>query len=158
MKKTNIAIAVAAQGRFAMKAVCETIGVARSNVAERAAGRSPKRRGRPPLPDAELLERIKAVIADMPSYGYARVWAVLRRDAIAEGRAPMNRKRVYRVMRVHGLLLLRHAGGADERRHDGKIAVAQSNLRWCSDGFESLATTAKRCASPLRSIVATARP
>ena len=32
----------------------------------------------------------KAVIADMPSYGYARVWAVLRRDAIAEGRAPVN--------------------------------------------------------------------
>ena len=60
---------------------------------------------------------------------------VLRRDAIAEGRAPVNRK-VYRVMRIHGLLLLGHAGGADERRHDGKIAVAQSNQRWCSDGFE----------------------
>jgi putative transposase len=127
-----------------MKAVCETIGVARSNVAERAAGRSPKRRGRPPLPDGELLERIKAVIADMPSYGYARVWAVLRRDAIAEGRAPVNRKRVYRVMRTYGLLLLRHAGGADERRHDGKIAVAQSNLRWCSDGFEITCDNAEK--------------
>jgi putative transposase len=127
-----------------MKAVCETIGVARSNVAERAAGRSPKRRGRPPLPDGELLERIKAVIADMPSYGYARVRAVLRRDAIAEGRAPVNRKRVYRVMRTYGLLLLRHAGGADERRHDGKIAVAQSNLRWCSDGFEITCDNAEK--------------
>ena len=127
-----------------MKAVCETIGVARSNVAERAAGRSPKRRGRPPLPDGELLERIKAVIADMPSYGYARVWAVLRRDAIAEGRAPVNRKRVYRVMRSYGLLLLRHAGGADERRHDGKIAVARSNLRWCSDGFEITCDNAEK--------------
>jgi putative transposase len=52
-----------------MTAVCETIGAARSNVAERAAGRTPKRRGRPPLPDGELLEQIKAVIADMPSYG-----------------------------------------------------------------------------------------
>lgn len=70
-----------------MKAVCERIGVARSNVAERAAGRSPKRRGRPPLPDGVLLERIEPAIADMPSYGYARVWAVLRRDAIAEGPA-----------------------------------------------------------------------
>ena len=140
-----------------MKAICETIGVTRSNVAERVAGRSPKRRGRPPLPDGELLERIKAVIADMPSYGYARVWAVLRRDGISEDRAPVNRKRVYRVMRAHGLLLSRHAGGADERRHDGKIAVAQSNLRWCSDGFEITCDNAERCASPLRSIAVTAR-
>jgi putative transposase len=39
-------------------------------------------------------------------------------------------------MKAHGLLLQRHAGGAETRRHDGRIAVAQSNLRWCSDGFE----------------------
>jgi putative transposase len=127
-----------------MTAVCETIGVARSNVAERAAGRTPKRRGRPPLPDCELLEQIKAVIADMPSYGYARVWATLRREAIAEGRAPANRKRVYRVMRAYGLLLRRHAGGREERRHDGKIAVERSNLRWSSDGFEIACDNAEK--------------
>lgn len=35
------------------------------------------------------------------------------------------------------LLLERHTGAAiDSRRHDGRVAVAQSNLRWCSDGFE----------------------
>jgi putative transposase len=112
-----------------MKTICETIGVPRSNVAERVTWRSPKRRGRPPLPDGELLERIKAVIANMPSYGYARVWAALRRDGICEDRAPVNRKRVYRVIRAHGLLLSRHAGGADERRHDGNIAVAQSHCK-----------------------------
>jgi putative transposase len=127
-----------------MTAVCETIGVARSNVAERAAGRTPKRRGRPPLPDGELLEQIKAVIADMPSYGHARVWAILRREAIAEGRAPANRKRIYRVMRAHGLLLQRHAGGREERRHDGKVAVERSNLRWCSDGFEIACDNAEK--------------
>jgi len=81
-----------------MKTGCETIGVGRSNVTERAAGRPQKRRGRPPLPVDGLLANIKAVIADMPSYGYARVWAVLRRQTIAEGRQPVNRKRVYRVM------------------------------------------------------------
>ncbi|TVZ74786.1 putative transposase [Rhizobium mongolense USDA 1844] len=36
----------------------------------------------------------------------------------------------------HGLLLQRHTGAIDTRRHDGRVAVAQSNLRWCSDGFE----------------------
>lgn len=30
----------------------------------------------------------------------------------------------------------RHAGGHEERRHDGRVAVGRSNLRWCSDGFE----------------------
>ena len=51
-------------------------------------------------------------------------------------RAWPNAKRVYRVMKVHGLLLQRHTGAIDNRRHDGRVAVAQSNLRWCSDGFE----------------------
>lgn len=131
-----------------MKTVCETIGVARSHVGEqvkrRAAGASPKSAGRPPLPDAALVAEIQAVIADMPSYGYARVWATLRRKAHAEGRVPANRKRIYRVMRVHGLLLRRHAGGASERRHDGKIAVEKSNLRWCSDGFEIACDNAEK--------------
>ena len=126
-----------------MKTICETIGVARSNVAARAAGRTPRRRGRPPLPEDELLAEIRTVIADLPSYGYARVWAVLRRRAVVEGRQPANRKRVYRVMRVYGLLLHRHAGRG-ERRHDGTVAVPVSNLRWCSDGFEIACDNAEK--------------
>lgn len=122
-----------------MSTVAATLEVARSHLAarlaQRTAGRSPQRRGRPPLPEEALLAEIETVIDDMPTYGYARVWARLRRKALAEGRAPANRKRVYRVMKVHGLLLERHAGGV-ERRHDGRIAVERSNLRWCSDGFE----------------------
>lgn len=122
-----------------MNAVAATLDVARSHLAarlaQRTAGRSPQRRGRPPLPEEALLAEIEAVIDDMPSYGYARIWARLRRKALTEGRAPANRKRVYRVMKVNGLLLERHAGGV-ERRHDGRIAVERSNLRWCSDGFE----------------------
>ena len=111
VKKTNIAVAVAAQGRFAMKAICERSASPARMSRSGWPGALSKRRGRPPLPDGELLERIKAVIADMPSYGCARVWAVLRRDGVSEDRAPVNRKRVYRVMRAHGLLLSRHAGG-----------------------------------------------
>jgi putative transposase len=63
------------------------------------------------------------------------VQASLRRRALAEGRQPPNHKRVYRGMTEHGLLLQRHAGGA-ERRHDGRIAVERSDLRWGSDAFE----------------------
>ena len=61
---------------------------------------------------------------------------MLKREGREKGLAPVNAKRVHRVMKAHGMLLQRHAGGADARRHDGKIAVAHSNLRWCSDGFE----------------------
>lgn len=119
-----------------MTAICDAIGVARSNVIARVAGRPARRTGRPPLPEEALLEEIRAVIAGQPSWGYVRIWAHLRRIARAEGRLPANRKRVYRVMKAHGLLLQRHAGGVDDRRHDGRIAVAHSNTRWCSDGFE----------------------
>ena len=81
-----------------------------------------RRRGRPPLPDAELAADIRRLIADLPTYGYRRVHALLRREAEENGRAAPNPKRVYRVMKLHGLLLQRHAGRREERRHDGKIA------------------------------------
>ncbi|HEX8798282.1 MAG TPA: IS3 family transposase [Terriglobales bacterium] len=134
-KKTTAAAVVAAEGRFPMKTVAEVIGVSRSNLADRLQERSKKRIGRPPLPDDELVSKIKAVIAELPTYGYRRVHAVLKRQALAAGLKPSNHKRVYRVMKVHGLLLDRHVGG-DERRHDGRIAVDERNRRWCSDGFE----------------------
>jgi transposase InsO family protein len=118
-----------------MKAVAEVIGVSRSNLIERLRDRPKKRLGRPPLPDDELVADIKAVIAELPTYGYRRVHAILRRQALAAGRNPPNHKRVYRVMKVYGLLLDRHIGGV-ERRHDGRIAVNERNRRWCSDGFE----------------------
>ena len=119
-----------------MKAVCETLGVARSNIAARAMRSLSRARGRPPRPDQELVEEIKAVIADLPTYGYRRVHAVLRRNAREQGRPWPNAKRVYRVMRMHDLLLERHTGAVDPRRHDGRVAVDRSNIRWCSDGFE----------------------
>ena len=127
-----------------MTAICEAVGVARSNIAARTAGRPQRRRGRPPQPEDALLARIKSIIAEMPTYGYARVWAVLRLEAREKGLEPVNRKRVYRVMRAHGLLLRRHCGSVDERRHDGRVAVDQSNLRWCSDGFEIACDNAER--------------
>ena len=119
-----------------MSAVCSTLRVARSNIAEQAAGRPIKRRGRPPQPDAELVAAIKTIIGSLPTYGYRRVHALLVRQVREQGRPAPNHKRVYRVMKAHGLLLQRHAGGAAERRHDGRVAVEHSNRRWCSDGFE----------------------
>ncbi|EEN2845723.1 transposase [Salmonella enterica] len=49
----------------------------------------------------------------------------------------VNARRVYRVMRKHNLLLLYDKPLWPHREHNDKIAVAESNQRWCSDGFES---------------------
>ena len=122
-----------------MKQVCEVLGVARSNVAAKRARAADWRDGRSArqTDDAGLVEEIRHVVADLPSYGYRRVWGRLRRDRERRCEAPVNAKRVYRVMRVHGLLLERRpTPPRPQRRHDGKVAVAKSNQRWCSDGFE----------------------
>src|SRR5829696_5325108 len=115
-------------------AVAAALGVSRPHLSSRQRT-APRPRGRPPLPDAALVAAIQTLIADLPTYGYRRVHALLRRQAEREGRPAPNVKRVYRVMKVHGFLLLRHAGG-EERRHEGRIAVDARNTRWCSDGLE----------------------
>jgi putative transposase len=134
-----------------MKTVAEVIGVSRSNLIERTRERAKKRIGGPPLPDDKLVAEIEAVIAELAAYGYRRVHAILKRQALAAGLKPPNHKRVYRVMKVHGLLLDRYAGGV-EWRHDGRIAVDERNRRWCSDGFEIGCDNGQRCGSPSRSI------
>ena len=120
-----------------MKRIADVLGVARSNLAAQAAPVRPRqRRGRPAQPEAALVAEIKALIAGQPTYGYRRIHALLRRQRREQGGAPVNVKRVYRVMKTHGLLLERHTGGGEERRHDGRVAVDRPDTRWCSDGFE----------------------
>lgn len=120
-----------------MKTIAETVGVARSNLVVRAAAPTLRqRRGRRPQPEDELLAEIKDTIAGQPTYGYRRIHALLRRQRREQGAAPVNVKRVYRVMKAHGLLLERHTGNGAERRHNGRVAVDHPDTRWCSDGFE----------------------
>ena len=83
-----------------------------------------------------LMTEIKELIAELPTYGYRRIHALLRRRRERTGEPAVNVKRVYRVMKAHGLLLQRHSVAVIERRHDGRVAVDQSDTRWCSDGFE----------------------
>ena len=68
-----------------MKTVAEVIGVSRSNLTERLQERPQSRIGRPPLPDGELVAQIKVLIGELPTYGYRRVHAILKRQALAAG-------------------------------------------------------------------------
>ncbi|MCS6643409.1 IS3 family transposase [Klebsiella pneumoniae subsp. pneumoniae] len=87
--------------------------------------------------DTDVLRRIHHVIGELPTYGYRRVWALLRRQAELDGMPAINAKRVYRIMRQNALLLERKpAVPPSKRAHTGRVAVKESNQRWCSDGFE----------------------
>jgi len=137
-QKIDCALTIAAGGR-PLKTVCEVLGVSRSNLAVKSK-RSAEwvdRRKTPVLDDMPLVVELRDLVADLPTYGYRRAWALLRRSRDALGQPRVNAKRVYRVMRRHGLLLEcrpRHASST--RRHDGRVAVDRSNVRWRSDGFE----------------------
>ncbi|HAG9419375.1 TPA: IS3 family transposase [Escherichia coli] len=87
--------------------------------------------------DTDVLLRIHHVIGELPTYGYRRVWALLRRQAELDGIPAINAKRIYRIMRQNALLLERKpAVPPSKRAHTGRVAVKESNQRWCSDGFE----------------------
>lgn len=120
-----------------MKAIAATLGVARSNLAERAKG-MPKKRGPYTLAaDAELLPQIRSVLDERSTYGYRRVAAMLNRLRAERGEPLVNHKRVYRIMAQNNLLLTKYTGKhPSSRAHEGKIITLHSNTRWASDGFE----------------------
>jgi len=119
-----------------MSAVAETLGVSRSNLHDRVGGRTKPRRRYHKAQDAAVLPLILALVAARPTYGYRRITALLNRQLRAQGRAPVNHKRVYRIMQANNLLLARKYTGRPDLAHDGRVVVMRSNLRWCSDGFE----------------------
>jgi transposase InsO family protein len=120
-----------------MKAVADTLEVARSNLVEQAKrGAARPRDHYRKAGDAALLARIRPLVDTRPSYGYRRVTALLNRQAEAQGLARANHKRIYRVMKRAGLLLAAFTGRGRQRPHDGQVAAPASNRRWASDVFE----------------------
>jgi len=119
-----------------VKVVAETLGVARSNLIDRLNGGTKPRRRYHKAQDAAVGPMITALVSARPTYGYRRITAILNRQLRTESLAPVNHKRVYRIMEAHNLLLARKYTERPEHIHDGKVIVMRSNLRWCSDGFE----------------------
>ena len=119
-----------------MKAVSDTLGVARSNLIERAARPgTPRGPYRKPEDDA-LLPAIRQLVDARPSYGYRRITALVNRQLRAEGKPVVNAKRVLRIMQANGLTLAPHTALRPGRTHDGAVVALRSNVRWCSDHLE----------------------
>ncbi len=78
--------------------------------------------------DTDVHLRIHHVIGDLPSHGYRRVWARLRRQAELDCMPAINAKRVYRIMCCYlsENPLYRHRNGH----------ILAEWQRWCSDGVE----------------------
>lgn len=102
-----------------MRAIAATLGLSRSNLIERRQRKYFVRRRRC-VDDGGLTERIKQVVDARPTYGYLRTARLVSRALVAGGGAPVNAKRVYRIMKAQGWLLARYTGKST-RTHDGVI-------------------------------------
>ena len=120
-----------------MKRIAEALDVARSRLAERM-GKTPEKR--PPRyskeQDSVLLPLLREITDERATLGYRRATVFLNRRLAQMGLPLVNHKRVYRIMRLHGLLLTKHTGQRRERAHDGKVITLRRNLLWSADGFE----------------------
>lgn len=120
-----------------MKAVADTLGVARSNlIAQRRRPERPRRGSYRRAEDGALLAEIRAITDARPTYGYRRVTALLNRARRSAGAPSLNHKRIFRLMRSASLLLQPHTARRPIRAHEGSVIAPASNRRWASDGFE----------------------
>jgi putative transposase len=120
-----------------VKTVSATLGVARSNVVERRDHQRPWRGPQERAGDAELAGAIRRLVDARPTYMGTRG---SQHSSSASGRAGgqtlVNAKRIYPLMKKHGLLLERHTGRRRPREHGGQVTTIRSNCRWCSDALE----------------------
>src|SRR5207247_7926754 len=94
-----VAPGVRAVTRVPLTVTCEVLRIARRTAYYVARARPASRHHR--TADPMVLEQIRAVTNSRATYGYRRVWAMVNRTF----RAGYNRKRIRRVMQLHGLML-----------------------------------------------------
>ena len=78
--------------------------------------------------DELLVERVRRLIEKYPTYGYRMLWAMLREQGIR-----VNRKAVYRVLRVKGWQVSRRATTPRPRVQGKRSKADNSNMRWAMD-------------------------
>jgi HTH-like domain len=103
--------------------VCATMSVPRSAVRERPT------QLREPRIDDVLAARLQRLIAQHPTFGYRRLWALLR---FHEG-LPVNRKAVYRVLVLKGWFVHQRRTTPRPRVQGRRSRATPSNERWAMD-------------------------
>lgn len=93
-----------------MKRVAEVFDIARSHLSERLATGPRCRPSRyANAQDEDLLPLIREIVDGRLTHGHRRVGALPNRRLVELGQARANHKRVYLVMRFHGLPLVWHS-------------------------------------------------
>jgi transposase InsO family protein len=117
------------------------LGISQSHQYERSEGGARRHYRKPE--DERYLALIRQISDERPTYGYRRITAILNRILKRKGEAGVNYKRVFRIMKIHHLLLAKHTGGPG-RILEGTIITLKSNKRWCSYVFEILCWNGER--------------
>ncbi len=120
---------------FPVSTIARALGVSRSNLYAREKSTA-RASNYSKTEDVELLSFIRKIVSERQTYGYRRTTVMLNKHLAALGKPKVNHKRVYRIMRQNGMLLVRYTGKRPGKVHDGKVCTETSNRRWCSDGFE----------------------
>ena len=104
--------------------VCSLLSFSRARLRARAVSAAPS-----PRLDEVLAERIQRLIARHPTFGYRRLWALLRFGAGIR----VNRKAVYRVLRLKGWLVNQRVITPRPRVQGLKSRAQRSDERWAMD-------------------------
>jgi transposase InsO family protein len=105
-----------------------------------------KKRGpKSSITDEQLLERIKAVIADRPfkGEGHRKVWAKLRAGSLMASPLFVSCERVLRIMRENNLLSPARSPWRPEMNHDGRITTDVPNVMWGTDMTSTVLKTGR---------------
>jgi putative transposase len=102
---------------------CRVLGVARS-----ALHAPPARPRRDPERDAALERRLAELIRQHSTFGYRRLWALLRRDGLR-----VNRKAVYRLLKRRGWMVHQREATTRPRAQGRRSRAQASNERWAMD-------------------------
>jgi len=108
--------------------ICEVLDVSRSTCQPGKKRKSGNLRIVPAV-NPELSERIRQLIQAHPTYGYRRIWALLRHQE----RIVVNRKAVYRILKVKRWFV-HHRTKTPKPRVQGSRSISEkSNVRWAID-------------------------
>src|SRR5271163_1313820 len=104
--------------------VCKVLKVSRARLRARAVATAVA-----PRLDEVLAERLRQLITLHPTFGYRRLWALLR---FAAG-LKINRKAVYRVLRLKGWFVHQRTVTPRPRVQDLRSRAQRSDERWAMD-------------------------
>lgn len=137
-------LSISARRRYGLARVCRIWAVSRSGIYRHRCvanlPKPPRRRPGPqgPMPDAILVEEIRAVLASSPFHGegYRKVWARLRHKGVRT-----SKERVRRLMRENRLSAdTGRATPRGPRVHDGTIIPPTVDTMWGTDMTAAVTT------------------